>query len=119
MNIPNTLAAAVASAAVATAAVPALADPELGWRHGHHLWGGGWVGMGIGVVAMLLFWTAVILIVVLVVRWLTTGSAPASTDAPGERAPAEDPAMRILRERFARGEIDEEEFMRRRQTLES
>jgi putative membrane protein len=68
---------------------------------------GGW-GLGgffLMLVFMVLFWGAVIALVV----WAIRQFRPAR--------PEGDPAMRILEERFARGEIDAEEFTRRRDAL--
>jgi putative membrane protein len=75
------------------------------WNHG---WGwGGWILMGLG---MVVFWAAVIILVVLVIRYFTSdrSSASATRTAPGPNR-AED----LLGERFARGEIDDEDFRRR------
>jgi putative membrane protein len=61
------------------------------------MWPGGWYGMMfLGPVMMLLFIAAV---VVLAVRWLggTGGAAPRASQSR---------ALEILKERFARGEID-------------
>lgn len=78
--------------------------------------GGGWDGgdwllmMGI----MVVFWGAVITAVVLFVR--------APRGHGDEHAQAErgaDPALAILNERFAKGEIDAEEYTKRRDTLRS
>lgn len=76
------------------------------WDDGFSL--AGWWGMGFGTV---LFWGLVALFVVLVVR-ATSGSARAGPP----RIP-EDQARRILDERFARGEISEEEYLHRREVL--
>ena len=70
---------------------------------------GGWgFGMGIG---MWVFWIVLIVIVVALVRMAGPGSGSAST------TPDKSP-MEILKARYARGEIDEEEFNRRRRELE-
>ncbi len=73
--------------------------------------GGLWVLM---LVAMVVFWGAVAWIIVTLVRHR---GGPVA--APG---PAIDPTgasgRRILDERFARGEIDEEEYRRRRAVIE-
>jgi putative membrane protein len=79
----------------------------------------GWWGIGL---AMLFFWALVIVGVVLLVRWAggshRTGGAGPVPPAPGPPAAAPpDQALRILGERFARGEIDEEEYRRRRDIL--
>jgi putative membrane protein len=78
-----------------------------GWDH---MGSWGWVGM----LMMLLFWFGFVALIIWALSgWRTSGrpTAPA--------APLGDPAMTILRERFARGEISSEEFDRARQTLES
>ena len=72
------------------------------WGWGGMMFGGGWLGP--------LFWGVVIvLLVVLVARGF--GSAGRSGEVTRSSA------MDILRERFARGEIDKEEFEERRKTL--
>jgi len=69
------------------------------------MWGPwGW-GMGVG---SLLFLALIVVGVVLLAQ-RPSGQAP-----PG----GQDSARRILDERLARGEIDEEEYRRRRRTLE-
>lgn len=67
--------------------------------------GWGWFPMGLG---MFLFWGAIIWFAV----WLIRRSDRGHSDQP----PTPD-ARDILRERFARGEIDEEEFERRKKVL--
>lgn len=66
--------------------------------------GAGWFFM---VLAMITFWALVIGLVVWVVRQFRPASGQ------GQRSTA----LSILEERLARGEIDEEEFRRRKQTL--
>ena len=68
---------------------------------------GGW-GMGIG---MLLFWGLIIAVIVLLVRGFGGSS---KMDAP--RLP-EKTALDILRERYARGEIEKSEFEEKRRDL--
>lgn len=84
-------------------------DGGWGWGWG----GGGWFFM---VVVMVLFWALIIVGVVALVRYLTAshhgrpgGSPPASGGPWGGNRRAED----LLAERFARGEIDEDEYQRR------
>lgn len=72
--------------------------PMSGW--GHMLFGG---------LMMLAFWGGIIVLVVLLVRWLS--GADAGARATGSSA------LRILEERFARGEIDKEEFEERKRLL--
>ena len=93
----------------ALAASAALADPGGGWTDGYgHMmgWGGGFGFFG-GFM-MLVFWGVIIALIVLAVRWLSEGAKG------GSRSDALD----ILRQRFAKGEIDEEEFARRKKVLE-
>ena len=69
---------------------------------------GGWgFGMGLG---MWIFWILLIVIIVVLVK-VIAGSG--SSSAPADKSP-----MEILKARFARGEIDEEEFNHRRHELE-
>lgn len=71
-------------------------------------WGWGWGHMIFGGVMMLLFWGAIVLLVVLIVRWfLGAGSQPSASKTP----------LDILKERFARGEIDKQEFEERKRAL--
>jgi putative membrane protein len=72
-------------------------------------WGfGAWVAMA---VLMLIFWGGVVTVVVLLVRRSHPGEGPATP------RPTHQEAERILNERFARGEIDEQEFTARRAAL--
>jgi len=72
--------------------------------------GGHWWAWLIGAVVLVIL---VGLVVFAVVR-MTTSSGTSATNAP-ERRSAED----LLAERFARGEIDEDEYRRRRDALRS
>ena len=76
------------------------------WHNGYGGWGwGGWI---LTVVVMVVFFALLITAVVFAVRYVTGGSHRGQAGAGSARA-AED----VLAERFARGEIDEEEFRRR------
>ncbi len=74
-------------------------------------WGwGAWVAMGL---MMLVFWGLVAAVVIAIFRSPThRGEGP-----PPPPAKAEDDAMAILDQRFARGEIDADEYTRRRDLL--
>lgn len=78
--------------------------------------GGCTTGFGwglVGMVGMLAFWVIVVGLIVYAVRGFgQTGPAP----APPRRATG-DRALALLRERFARGEIDEEEYQQRQRAL--
>ena len=75
--------------------------------------GWGWAGWALMTVGMVAFWALVITAVVLAVRYLTgTRGTPASPSGSG-RTRAED----LLAERFARGEIDDNEYRQRLSAL--
>jgi putative membrane protein len=73
----------------------------------------GW-GYGLMGVSMLLFWVLVIAGVVVLVRYLGGHGQRASNVPPAQRTPEQ-----ILAERFARGDINEDEYTRRLQVLSS
>jgi putative membrane protein len=70
----------------------------------------GW-GMGFGWFFMILFWALVILGIIAIVKWLAGSSGTSGT-------PSSKTARQILEERYARGEIDREEFEQKKRDLE-
>ncbi len=78
-------------------------------------------GGGFGIFAVvatligLAFWGLVIVALVLGVRWLIRQNNQ-DRYSPPSAPPTPDP-LAVLRDRYARGEIDEEEFERRQKTL--
>ena len=78
------------------------------WSYGDGPGWFGWVLMSLGILA---FW-AVLVFGALALYWNVR------RDRAGSRPAGEEP-MRLLEERFARGEIDAEEFTRRRDLLRS
>jgi putative membrane protein len=71
----------------------------------HPIW---WWGWGLGMMAMmLLFWTIVIIGLVIGIRRLLGKGREERSDS----------ALQILRERYARGEINKEEFEGRKKDL--
>ena len=74
------------------------------------MWGDGWGWIG-GALMMLIFWGGLAAVVVFLVGGF--GSRPTQG---AEKRKAD--AREILAERFARGEISEEEFDQRRRVLE-
>jgi putative membrane protein len=80
--------------------------------YGHPMWDGGW-WMLFGPVWMIVVIAAIVAAVVLVVRWLGGSPPPGAGYPQTGKAPID-----ILKERFARGEIDKEEFEDRRRLLE-
>lgn len=84
--------------------------------HGPHMWGGGgWMGWFAGPVMMVATVAIVVTVVVLVIR-LLGGPGHGSMHPPTPQAKT---PLDILKERYARGEIDEEEYEERRRVLES
>ncbi len=80
---------------------------EDGWMWNGGGWGwGGWILMTL---VMVLFWAAVITAIVLAIRYLSGGASHRNQASAGSARGAED----VLAERFARGEIDDDEFRRR------
>ena len=101
---------AVLVAAVSFAAFPAAAQQ---WSQGPYMMPGhGWWEMILGPFMMIALLAIVIAVVVLLVRWL--GGA-AHHQAPNPQTGKT--AFDILKERFARGEIDKQEFEDRRRVL--
>lgn len=106
MNVDRLSAAGAALVGLSFAMAPAHADAPgagaSGWSWGH---------MVFGSPMMLLFWGAVVLAIVVAVKWLG-GSGRAKGPPAGANS-----ALAILEERFARGEIDAEEFKERKRRL--
>lgn len=108
-------------AAVLLLAIAALSGPAAahtgddgthhhdGWM-GTHDWMGGWVGPGLGLFWMLLWPIVLIGVPVALVYLLLRDREPG-----GGRS---EDAREVLRRRYARGEIDDEEFEARRRTLQ-
>jgi putative membrane protein len=79
--------------------------PQMMW------WDGGWTMMFFGPLYMILMLAAVVVAIVFLVRWLG-GAAGSNPILPPTKAPLD-----ILKERFARGEIDKTEYEERRRVL--
>lgn len=76
---------------------------------GHMGWGSGYGGM-IGYLPMLLWWAVLIAGIALLVKWLFFAGG-------GGRRAGRGHAREILAERYARGEIDRDEFETKRREL--
>ena len=88
-----------------------------GFNDHPHGWDGGWGYMLFGPLMMIVAVALVVVLAVLAVRWLGgpgTSQGAAPTASPPSRSPLD-----ILKERFARGEIDKAEFEERQRVLES
>ncbi|MFI9048464.1 SHOCT domain-containing protein [Streptomyces sp. NPDC053427] len=84
----------------------------------HGAGGWGWFAMTVG---MVLFWALVVTAGVLLFRALARTAPPGGehTGRRGDRPPGGPTPEQILAERYARGEIEDEEYRRRLATLRS
>ena len=73
------------------------------------MWNGGWMVGGL----MWIIWILVIVAIIFVVTWFIRQPRPPVKGEGGESA------LEILRKRYARGEIDRDEFERRKKDLQS
>ena len=91
------------------------------WGPEDHMGAAGWVGVAF----MVLFWIAVIVGIFYLIRYVVARS---SADRSGRASEWQDQAapsgtsgsasaLQILEERYARGEIDREEFVQRRNDI--
>ena len=108
------VAAAVIARPIAALAQGATDPRQFPYGYGPHM-ADGWSGMIFGPLIMILVFAITIAIVVLIVRWL--GGPWHGTSWHRHHPPAGHTALDILRERFARGEIDRQEFEERRRLL--
>lgn len=85
------------------------------WNH----WGPGMMGWGtgggwLGGIIMLVWWIVVIAGIVALFRWLFTSKRPA-----GICSPPSESALDVAKKRYARGEIDQEQYRALKRELES
>lgn len=73
----------------------------------------GWVGP----IMMILFWGLIVVGIVVLIRYLSVQTRNAGGTGTSSRGAGTD-ALAILRERFARGEIDAAEFEEKKRVLE-
>lgn len=100
----KTIVAGFAALAVSTMAGAVLAQPgHYGWDSPMG-WGGWWMGP-----VMMLAGVAVLVLIIIGLWRLIAGSS--------DRGQGREVALNVLRDRFARGEIDEEEFEARKKAL--
>lgn len=92
------------------------------WWGGEHMGAAAWIGL----IFMIIFWVAFIVAIVLLIRRLVGRSFSGYSDpyrqggsqGRGEGGWTYRPdALQILEERYARGEIERDEFLRRRDDL--
>jgi putative membrane protein len=80
------------------------------------MWGymgdGNWWWWGFGALHMLVFWAVLIFVIVVAVKWLSGQSGARAPESGGARA------LDILKERYARGEINKDEFEQKKRDLQ-
>ena len=94
---------------VAAVGLPVVAQAqERPWGGGWHPMWGMWGAWGLGMMLfMFVFWALIIVGLVLGLRWLVTQGRESRSDA----------ALDILRQRYARGEINKDEFDAKKRDL--
>ena len=76
------------------------------------MWHGAWYGMVFGPIMVILFIAVIVILVMFLVRLHSASGHGTSAHQPSGKTPLD-----ILKERFARGEIDKAEFEERRRLL--
>lgn len=76
------------------------------------MWGAGWDNWILGLLMMVLFWGGLVVLAVMALRGWDANQRRDSSNAHHPEA------HEILKERFAKGEISEDEFEQRRRVLE-
>src|SRR5262245_11260034 len=101
-----------AAATTGAAVMPVPLWAQVPQYDGPHMWGAGWHGWFFGSIMMAVLVTALIALIV-VLAWRAGGGMHAHPP----HLPAAKTPLDILKERFARGEIDKTEFEERRRVL--
>ncbi len=100
---------------IVAAWIPASALAH-GDENGGGSWSHNWAGeaghMAFGSLGMILFWGGLILLIVLTIRWFGGTSGDADRPAAGSAA------LETLQKRFARGEMEKDDFEERKQLLQ-
>ena len=95
-----------------------LAGPSTALAYGHGRWGDGlyygFIHGGFGGLIMIVFWSAVATGLILLVKWIIQGGREGDREIA-----AADNALSILKERYARGEIGQDDYYRMRDEIES
>jgi putative membrane protein len=82
-----------------------------GWGMGSGMMGG--YGMGwFGDIFMIMFWILILVGLIFLIRWLIQSTSHDKTSGIGSNR-----SLEILKERYARGEIDKEEFESKKKDL--
>jgi len=108
---PLTSLAALPAVWAASAIAPKMALAQPSGEFGGHMWGGGW-GMFFGP----LIWILIIVGIVVLVSYVVRGQG--GEGVGGTRFLTRNTPLDILKERYARGEIDKKEFQEKKRVLE-
>ena len=92
---------------------PAFAQQAQTPNYGPHMWNGGWHGWFFGPLMMIAWIAIAVVVVILFLRW----HGGPKRGSPQYDRPVQTP-LDILKERYAKGEIDREEFEERRRILD-
>lgn len=84
------------------------------YTYGDHVSGWGYV---LGITSMILFWTLLALAITAAVRYLGRDRRDRGVASPPAPPPPPPTAEQVLADRFARGEIDADEYRQRLDTL--
>ena len=76
------------------------------------------MGWGFGGLTMILFWLVPLILLLVGIKYLFSGGGLAPGNAlPPSGPPAANSALIVLEERYAKGEIDRDEFLQKRADL--
>ena len=84
------------------------------YTYGDHV--SGW-GYALGITSMILFWGLLVLAIAAAVRYMGRDRGGRGVASPPAPPPAPPTAEQVLADRFARGEIDADEYRQRLDTL--
>lgn len=83
------------------------------WEHGHD-WGmGSWGGVWWGPFGMII-WLLLLVVIVVAVIWLVRSTTQGGGREPPPRRSA---GLDVLEERYARGEVDRDEYLQKKRDL--
>ena len=81
---------------------------------GYGMMGGYGFGYGMGPIGMIL-WIVILIAVIIAIVWLVRSLAGSSHHAP--TGPRRSPGLDVLEERYARGEIQREEYLEKKKDI--